>query len=120
MKLGTGSQNDITYSVQVTIGGVSDLFKVTTVSIINELNQLNQNSLTLYPNPTTGLINISGNPESGSLEIFNIAGQKVKSETIQNSSDYQINMAKYTHGIYLIKYFTKSKVYHGQIVLKSN
>jgi len=121
VKLGTGSQYGNTYSVKLTIGGVSDLFKVTTVSLADGISELNQqNSLTLYPNPTTGLINITGKLDAGNIEIYNVAGQKVMSEEIQNSLNHQLNLSGFNPGMYLLKYYTKTKVYHAQFVLKSN
>ena len=119
VRLGTGSQYNNTYSVKVTVGGVSDIFRITTVSNVSGLSDLNlQSTLTLYPNPTTGIIKISGDLEEGNLEVYDVAGQKVKSIWINNTTDYQLNLTGFNPGIYLIKYFTKSKVYHGQIVLK--
>ena len=119
VRLGSGSQYNSTYKVKVTIGGVSDYFKISTLTDISGLNDLNQaGTLTIYPNPTNGIINISGYLPAGSLEIFNVAGQKVKTVSVENSTHYQLNLSGYQPGIYVIKYFSKSKVYHGQIVLR--
>ena len=118
VKLGTGSQYSNTYSVKVTIGGVSDNFSITTVSLLNNIAKLsNQGVLSFSPNPTSGLVRISGIQDSGNLEVFSVAGQSVKIEKV-STDDYQLNLTGFEPGIYLVRFSTNSKVYHGQLILR--
>ena len=65
-----------------------------------EDNLIKQN-IRLYPNPTSGKINISNpnNLELESIEIYNIYGQKLFDD-IQNN---KIDIQNFARGIYLVK-----------------
>jgi len=58
------------------------------------------NSVKLFPNPTTGIVNISGLEEAKSISIFNVIGQRVKTFNNFNSS---IDISDLNNGIYLLK-----------------
>jgi hypothetical protein len=77
---------------------------VITVSVspvgINELNI--NNVITLQPNPTNGIINISSRFEMHKIEVINIAGQILLSELTKNKNQ-QLNLADFSVGIYFIK-----------------
>ena len=71
--------------------------------------------LKFYPNPTSGVINISGlNMEDTLLNIYNLSGVLVKSEVV-NSSLSQINLASLDQGIYIIRSGNSS---HRLILMK--
>jgi len=58
-----------------------------------------QNKISLYPNPTHGLLNF----EAGNIkliEIYNAQGILIK--TIKNPNTHQINMSPFANGFYLI------------------
>jgi hypothetical protein len=119
VKLGTGSQYNNTYSVKVIVGGVSDNFTITTISMLNSIAKLtDQSLLSFYPNPTTGLVKMAGIEETGTLEIYNVAGQMIKSEAVNNPNNYQINLSGFDPGMYLVRFNTNTKAYHGQIILR--
>ncbi|MDP4238249.1 MAG: discoidin domain-containing protein [Bacteroidota bacterium] len=121
VKLGTGSQYDNTYSVMVTIGGISDNFTITTISMVNNIEKLSaQGVLSFYPNPTTGLVKIVGIPEAGNLEIYNVAGQIVKSEVVKNTVNYQLDLSQLDPGMYLVKFNTNAKASHGQLIRRAH
>jgi len=60
----------------------------------------NQKSPTLYPNPAKNQITVSGLEQLSKLEIFNLSGVKVNSQTISNESQIELYLAS---GIYLVK-----------------
>ncbi len=53
---------------------------------------------TIYPNPATDFVNIASKEDIKSVEIFNMAGQKI----ISSSSD-KISVSHLTKGIYIVK-----------------
>jgi len=117
--LGTGSQYNNTYSVKVTIGGISDYFTITTISMVDNIARLSDQSLlSFFPNPTTGVVNMTGIQEGGILEVYNVAGQMVKSETLTDPVNNKINLSDIHSGMYFVKYNTKTKAYHGQIIVR--
>jgi hypothetical protein len=61
------------------------------------------NPINVYPNPTSGLLNIYwGDVSSASIEVFNSIGATVFAATFHNSS-VQIDVTQYSTGIYFIK-----------------
>lgn len=69
---------------------------------INELNI--NNSITLQPNPTNGLISISCRVEMQKIEIINVAGQILLPETI-SAKTHQLQLQNFSQGIYFIKVY---------------
>ncbi|ARV16604.1 T9SS type A sorting domain-containing protein [Polaribacter sp. SA4-12] len=58
------------------------------------------NSVKLFPNPTTGLIKISGLEDAKFISIHNVIGQEVKRFTKLNST---IDISELNKGIYILK-----------------
>lgn len=58
----------------------------------------------IFPNPVADVIRISGIDNGQSVQIYNMAGQLVKSEVFDN----KINVSQLTSGIYLLKINTKN------------
>ncbi len=61
--------------------------------------------LSVYPNPSRDLINVSTSNLSNTkvdLEVYSVLGQKVYSETLNGSSSI-INTSQWNSGIYLVK-----------------
>ncbi len=62
-----------------------------------------ESDLRFYPNPTTGILNISGlKMEETALNVYNLTGVLVKSEVV-NSTHSQINLSGFNQGIYLVR-----------------
>lgn len=77
---------------------------VITVSVspvgINELN-LN-NAITLQPNPTNGLMSINSRFEMKIVEVMNIAGQLLLSQST-TEKNHQLNLSDFAEGIYFVR-----------------
>jgi hypothetical protein len=58
--------------------------------------------VTVYPNPTTGLININNNAFSGTIEVYNTLGQNVLSKTLTNGIN-TVDIHNLSNGIYSIQ-----------------
>jgi hypothetical protein len=77
---------------------------------VNDVSLFNQ--LPIYPNPSTnGVFNISfpSNSVNGSVQIFNINGQKIKEEALSK----QVDLSNQPNGLYYYKGFFDHKVYSG-------
>ena len=70
----------------------------------------NEETVTIYPNPTNGMVNIDGY-EIIEVKVYNVLGQLVK-ETKENVIDLSAQEA----GIYILKVITPSGVITKQIV----
>lgn len=83
---------------------------VETWGAVNDISLFNQ--LPIYPNPSTnGIFNISF-PSSfvkGTMQVFNINGQKIKDEILRK----EIDLKNQPNGLYYYKAFFDHKVYSG-------
>jgi hypothetical protein len=64
----------------------------------NSVVELNQEGLAVYPNPTTGVINI-GNDQNASIQVFNTEGKLLQLETLNTN---QIDLTNQPTGFYML------------------
>jgi len=62
----------------------------------------NTNNMTLYPNPAKNVITLNGITQPETIEIYNIAGQKIL-QTEVNANNNNITISKFTNGLYFLK-----------------
>jgi hypothetical protein len=72
----------------------------------------------MYPNPTTGVLNIQTTEELSSATIYSIEGHKVLNVNKFESSDTTINVSNLSNGVYFIKLSTKSGASQTQKFIK--
>jgi len=72
-----------------------------------------QNMPILYPNPTTGILNI-GNENIDKIILFDINGKMI-SEIKPKS---QIDLSIFTKGIYMIKLISQKRILTGKIIIE--
>ena len=71
----------------------------------------------IYPNPTSGIINIqSENSEGNKIEIFNVMGQEVYASTINNQST--LDISDNSDGVYFINIHTGDRTLYQKIILQ--
>lgn len=68
---------------------------------VKDLSNASLNEPLIYPNPSSGLINISTNNKPAKITIYNNLGQVVYSKTIANSL-YTFDLSNETTGLYFI------------------
>ena len=73
------------------------------------------NSITIYPNPTNSEVNISSENIINSIEIFNSLGQRVYQEKI-NSNTKTIDISSFTNGVYILGVNTENGVIRKKII----
>ena len=79
--------------------------------------ELDKNNVTVYPNPATNNFTVNlGNDEKANIQLFNIVGQQVYSETITGSA--QVNVANLRSGVYMLKINQNGKSYTTKVVVK--
>jgi hypothetical protein len=83
-------------------------------SIDNTLNQ----SIKVYPNPSTGIINFESDIEILSIKISNSIGQVVQHESI-NDSKTQIDLINHNQGMYILEIiFNQNQSTYKKIFIK--
>jgi hypothetical protein len=80
-------------------------------------NATAQNAISVYPNPNNGTLNIKlSDYENSNLEMYNVVGQKVLSQTL-NANLTNLNLADLSNGVYQIRIVkNNSLVYSGRVV----
>lgn len=88
----------------------------TDCAIVN-VPELEKNNPTVYPNPATNNFTVDlGNDEKADIQLFNIVGQMVYSETITGTA--QVNVANLHSGVYMLKVNQNGKTYTTKVVVK--
>jgi len=86
-------------------GYYNDIWKYVPEAGIDNINR-SDNSLKVYPNPSSGLFVLSFNqPDTQTkIEIYNILGEKVFDDVInQSQKQYRLNMSSQPNGIYFYR-----------------
>lgn len=74
-------------------------------------------NITVYPNPATNNFTVeTGSDEKASIQLFNIVGQQVYSETFTDKTT--VNVANLHSGVYMLKVNQNGKVYTSKLIVK--
>ena len=73
--------------------------------------------ISVYPNPTTGMIFINTFAENGIFEIYNSIGKKVKSGVLTGKNS-KVNLSGSASGLYILKIKSEDKELVESIILK--
>jgi len=85
-------------------------------AIVN-VPELEKNNPTVYPNPATNNFTVDlGNDEKANIQLFNLVGQQVYSETITGRA--QVSVANLHSGVYMLKVNQNGNVYTTKVVVK--
>lgn len=91
---------------------------MTSLEIVNNTFENSLGNLQIFPNPTQGVINISGIKVGSVLKVtvFNQTGQQVLSQTIEN--DFKIDLHNFQTGMYFLKLDDGRSVKYEKVVLE--
>jgi len=112
-----------TISVKVTAKdrsneSISEIFDITVSEPIN-INSVLDSQIKIYPNPTSGILNIDlSNYKNAGLQITNILGQTLFAEKNISNNVKTIDLSNYSNGIYIINIETNNKVYTSKFILE--
>jgi hypothetical protein len=94
---------------------VGSNFKVNSV-VTTGINSLNANGVfTIYPNPANDNLIVNSATELGVISISNSLGEIVLQMKSKNTTE-QIDISKFTKGIYFIQTQTKGRIYTSKFV----
>ena len=74
-------------------------------------------TLQLYPNPSSGIVFISGNTAIQNVEVFDKIGRLVKVQTVDNTSSVEVDLSQFATGVYTVRVKTEQGVSSESIVL---
>ena len=92
------------------------------VSCLTDVEEIDadENSIEVFPNPTTGLLNISfanADSENYGVEIYDALGRLVASENVNASRNYTMDISAYPEGLYIVRISTPAFVANKKIML---
>ena len=70
---------------------------------------------TIYPNPSTGIINFSNDMQDEIIEIYNLNGQNIFNKIIDSSNSLKLDLSS---GIYFLRSNTKSGILNSKIIIR--
>ena len=82
---------------------------------VEETSTLEQPTLLIYPNPSSGIFNVEMNAEQAEIEVFSITGQLVERLFLKNGIG-TINITLQPKGLYIVKMKTSYKTIVRKIV----
>ncbi len=89
------------------------------VNVINQFNvgieEVENNFINIYPNPTTGLLNIETAIEKGIYQLQDLTGKQLLSGSI-TATRFSLDISTLSKGIYLLSVFDGEQVAHKKIV----
>ena len=102
--LSVGSESFSTRTVNFCVGTVSAPEEFAT-------------EMSIYPNPTTGMLNVTSNEEIDSIEIFNSIGTTVATSKATGNNT-SIDMSNLPNGMYFVRIFTANGIETVKVVLE--
>lgn len=90
----------------------------TTCSVVTSVNEIPlENPFSIYPNPSTGQLNINSNLQSYDISIFNSTGQLIKKKYI-NSTSALFDISDLPTGLYLIQLTENGNQIYKQTIIR--
>jgi len=111
------SETNRNWTNSILINGDSTYYNIHTV--ITSINELNTETLSLFPNPGYGKFTIKSNNPIGNVEIYNMSGERVYSDTKnkqQNTLD--IDLRNSSKGVYLLKVSVGNRIINRKVIIK--
>lgn len=104
---------DGNYAVIVSVGNCAD---TSACSVVVGMVDGLHTSVVLYPNPTSGRVNLSFGTaiEALEIEVYDIAGKQVLVQSVANAASAQVDMSRFQNGVY----FLKLRTAEGQEMLR--
>ncbi len=67
----------------------------------DNINEINLNEISIYPNPTTGILRFKTNPSPTTLAVHDVLGQRVGTWTIEKTTS-EIDLSALRNGFYFV------------------
>ena len=68
--------------------------------------QNTNSNIKIYPNPTTGFVNINSTETIENIEVVDVSGRSIKFVEGINKKDFKLNMSNFVTGIYFLRIST--------------
>ena len=116
------SETDLNVTFNSALPNSSGLFEINGMSEITNVeisaSSVSENfngSIRIYPNPTTGIINIEGVNQESEIQIFNAVGAQVFYDKLNGTE--KIDLSGNPIGVYILKISNSDGVYFEKVIL---
>lgn len=89
--------------------------KTITIAAVGINDVFNNNKISLFPNPGTGVFNLHANNFMSSITILNLSGQVV-SNFMADSESYSFDISNLAQGVYIVQVEIEGKVYRLKLI----
>jgi hypothetical protein len=72
----------------------------------------------IYPNPSTGIVNVDLKAAKNSIEVFDITGRKVKSEASVGAGTHTLNLSGLGKGTFVVKISDGTNTISKKVIIK--
>ncbi len=105
-------------SSQISTGGTQRIYKFEATPLSVETNSTSINAV-VYPNPSSGLINISTGRiiQSGVAELYDTPGKLILKQKISNESEIKLELHDAEPGVYFIRIVDGDSHYFNKIII---
>ncbi len=110
---GKGVLNVTTDQINVRIDDIK-IQKITSGVGIKSISA--NNSISIFPNPTTGLLNINAVEVNSSVDVYNVIGDKVYSNTLVKGNNV-VDLSGLANGAYFVKLNSNNQITTKKVVL---
>lgn len=114
----TTISNGSTYYATQTIDGCESLPLPVTVNIILGTNNINNSTLTYYPNPVNDLLYVKASIEIDAISVYNMIGQKIYEKNLGDLNAI-INMSSFPDGNYIL-YIKSEEKTDSVLIIKTS
>jgi hypothetical protein len=99
-----------------------DIFVARMGGILTGIPSVNDiKNVVLYPNPTNEYLFLKSNIPLDAIEIFNLSGENVYSQTNLSSHLYpKVNVSSFSSGIYFVKLTQRDNQICKKLIIKNN
>jgi len=114
-----GSWNEGTFERVLTLKSTEAYAEIKLIGVAGKgvNDNSNENTITVYPNPTTGKLRIENEElRMENVFIFDVYGRKVFEQKVENTINKEIDITNFSSGIYLIEIHTDKGVMHKKVV----
>ncbi len=105
----TSSSRNVFIKFETDGSGQASGWKINITTTSTDVAELEQPKIFVAPNPATDLICVSG-LEQGELELFNLDGRRIISQSVSQSVNSQLDVSALAEGLYILSITTNDGV----------
>jgi hypothetical protein len=96
-------------------GNSTTKISLITVDVTNDIKNSDDKKVSIYPNPTSGVVKVDMNVEADRIMVMDITGKRVLNKEIVNRQN-KFNLSGLSNGIYIIRIQTGKKWLNYKVI----